>query len=27
VRSVAVRPGSRLHATFGPLGSIDIAFG
>jgi 2-keto-4-pentenoate hydratase len=26
VRSVAVQAGSRLHATFGPLGSIDISF-
>ncbi len=25
-RSVAVQAGSRLHATFGPLGSIDIDF-
>jgi len=26
VKSVAVKPGSRLHATFGPFGSIDIEF-
>ena len=26
IRSVAVRAGSRLHATFGPLGVIDIGF-
>ncbi len=26
VRSTTVQAGSRLHATFGPLGSIDITF-
>lgn len=26
VKSVAVSPGSRLHASFGPFGSIDIEF-
>lgn len=26
VRSVAVQAGSRLHATFGPLGAIDLTF-
>ncbi len=26
VKSVAVAPGSRLHASFGPLGTIDIEF-
>ena len=26
VKSVAVKPGSRLHATFGPFGKIDIEF-
>jgi 2-keto-4-pentenoate hydratase len=26
VKSVAVKPGSALHATFGPFGTIDIAF-
>lgn len=26
VKSVAVKPGSQLHATFGPFGSIDIEF-
>ncbi|MEM8730110.1 MAG: fumarylacetoacetate hydrolase family protein [Pseudomonadota bacterium] len=26
VKSVAVKPGSSLHATFGPFGSIDIDF-
>lgn len=26
IRSVAVKAGSKLHATFGPLGSIDIDF-
>lgn len=26
VRSVAVSAGSRLHATFGPLGAIDLSF-
>lgn len=26
IRSVAVKAGSKLHATFGPLGSIDIEF-
>lgn len=26
VKSVAVQPGSKLHATFGPFGTIDIEF-
>ena len=26
VRSVEVRAGSRLHADFGPLGTIDLTF-
>ncbi len=26
VKSVAVRPGSKLHASFGPFGTIDIEF-
>ena len=26
VKSVAVQPGSTLHATFGPFGTIDIEF-
>jgi 2-keto-4-pentenoate hydratase len=26
IRSVAVQAGSRLHATFGPLGAIDLVF-